>query len=232
MIETPQEYQRVCEQLQQLEDRLARLQRDHPGHEKGLTKAGVRKMIARLHEELVPITARWLDPAQRDQRREKLQPFAREAESKTLDLLEDALRPDAGRTIDPQVQRRLLQAAARDVQELLAHLDERGSQLGDIAAKRLQERGEKEASDMASILENQRKRVSSTADRFRDAQMTLNFDDLEKRQLDSNRRHWDKRLRTLGQELASEPDRIRALYEIRARRIEPVGLVYLWPISG
>jgi hypothetical protein len=28
------------------------LQRDHPAPDKGLTKAGVRKMIARLHEEL------------------------------------------------------------------------------------------------------------------------------------------------------------------------------------
>ena len=187
---------------------------------------------ARLHEELVPVTARWVDPAQRDQRREKLQPFAREAEAKTLDLLEESLRPDAGRAIDPQVQERLLRSAARDVHELLAHLDERGKQLAELATKRLQERGDKEASDMATILENQLKRVSTTADKFRDGQMTLNFDEQEKRQLESNRRHWGKRLQTLEQELTSEPGRIRALYEIRARRIEPVGLVYLWPISG
>ena len=32
-----------------------------------------------------------------------------------------------------------------------------------------------------------------------------------------------------GDELEREPQRIREFYEVRARRIEPVGLVYLWP---
>ena len=29
-----------------------------------------------------------------------------------------------------------------------------------------------------------------------------------------------------------EPARIQAGYEVRAQRVEPVGLVYLWPVSG
>jgi hypothetical protein len=52
------------------------------------------------------------------------------------------------------------------------------------------------------------------------------------RQLDSNRRHWTRRLETLERDLATEPDRIQGLYKVQARRIEPVGLVYLWPVSG
>ena len=52
MISTVQEYRAAQEELRELEHRLEGLQRDHPGGEKGLTKAGVRKMIARLHEEL------------------------------------------------------------------------------------------------------------------------------------------------------------------------------------
>lgn len=36
-----------------LEERLARLQQSHPVGSKGFTKAGIRKMIARLHEEMV-----------------------------------------------------------------------------------------------------------------------------------------------------------------------------------
>jgi hypothetical protein len=35
-----------------LEERLQRLQQKHPLGSKGFTKAGIRKMIARLHEEL------------------------------------------------------------------------------------------------------------------------------------------------------------------------------------
>jgi hypothetical protein len=33
-------------------------------------------------------------------------------------------------------------------------------------------------------------------------------------------------------EKESEPARIRRAYEVRARRLEPIGLVYLWPVSG
>ena len=52
MISNAQEYQKAQEELSHLEDWLSRLQREHPVPEKGLTKAGIRKMIARLHEEL------------------------------------------------------------------------------------------------------------------------------------------------------------------------------------
>ena len=46
------EYEKACEELRYLEAWLSRLQQEHPGSEKGLTKAGLRKMIARLHEDL------------------------------------------------------------------------------------------------------------------------------------------------------------------------------------
>jgi hypothetical protein len=52
MIGNAPEYQRAQDELRSLEDRLARLQRSHPAGSKGFTKAGIRKMIARLHEEL------------------------------------------------------------------------------------------------------------------------------------------------------------------------------------
>lgn len=52
MITTAEQYQQAQEELHQLEERLHRLQQSHPLGAKGFTKAGVRKMIARLHEEL------------------------------------------------------------------------------------------------------------------------------------------------------------------------------------
>ena len=52
MISNVTEYQRAQDELRDLEGRLARLQREHPFGSKGFTKAGIRKMIARLHEEL------------------------------------------------------------------------------------------------------------------------------------------------------------------------------------
>ena len=52
MITTVTEYEKAQAELRDLTDRLARLQQTYPAGSKGFTKAGVRKMIARLHEEL------------------------------------------------------------------------------------------------------------------------------------------------------------------------------------
>ena len=52
MITTVTEYEKAQAELRDLTDRLTRLQQSHPAGSKGFTKAGVRKMIARLHEEL------------------------------------------------------------------------------------------------------------------------------------------------------------------------------------
>jgi hypothetical protein len=52
MLSNLTEYEKAQEELRSLEERLARLQQSHPLGSKGFTKAGIRKMIARLHEEL------------------------------------------------------------------------------------------------------------------------------------------------------------------------------------
>ena len=52
MIANVSDYEKAQEELRDLEQRLARLQQTNPGGSKGFTKAGIRKMIARLHEEL------------------------------------------------------------------------------------------------------------------------------------------------------------------------------------
>jgi hypothetical protein len=52
MITNVDQYHKAQEELRHLEERLKRLQQHHPLGAKGFTKAGIRKMIARLHEEL------------------------------------------------------------------------------------------------------------------------------------------------------------------------------------
>ena len=52
MITTAIEYEKAELELQDLQNRLANLQKKHPIGEKGFTKAGIRKLIARLNEEL------------------------------------------------------------------------------------------------------------------------------------------------------------------------------------
>ena len=52
MITTEIEYEKAQSELRDLQARLERLQREHPLGENGFTKAGIRKLIARLNEEL------------------------------------------------------------------------------------------------------------------------------------------------------------------------------------
>ena len=52
MISNLTEYEKAQEEIHILEKRLRRLQQTNPIGSKGFTKAGIRKMIARLHEEL------------------------------------------------------------------------------------------------------------------------------------------------------------------------------------
>ncbi|MBS1223302.1 MAG: helicase [Proteobacteria bacterium] len=135
--------------------------------------------------------------------------------------------------IDTSIQQRLLATAANDVRDLLPQLQQRGEQLAQEAQRDLQQRGEREAKAMRAILEDQQKRLADTAVKYRaDSQLTLDFNEEERRQLEANRRHWNKRLAALAGELDREPARIREVYAVRATRLEPVGLVYLWPVTG
>ena len=51
MISNPTEYEKARDELRALEGRLQRLEQTHPIGSKGLTKAGIRKLIARLGQE-------------------------------------------------------------------------------------------------------------------------------------------------------------------------------------
>ncbi len=52
MISNNTEYEKAQEEISILEKRLDQLKKAYPIGAKGFTKAGIRKMIARLHEEL------------------------------------------------------------------------------------------------------------------------------------------------------------------------------------
>jgi superfamily II DNA or RNA helicase len=182
----------------------------------------------RLHEEIVPLAARWVEPSQR---KGPLRAYAREAEAKTLDLLDRGLTDPERRAPDPVIQHKLLDSAARDIADLLPQLEPRARELEELAVARLQRRGETEEKALREILEAQRGRVRERLGKAERGfeQLSLGFDDDERRQLESDMRSWRSRLAQFDRDLKDEPPRIRAFYEVRARRVEPVGIVYLWP---
>ncbi|MCY4633086.1 MAG: hypothetical protein OXG04_01015 [Acidobacteria bacterium] len=182
----------------------------------------------RLHEEIVPLAARWVEPARRS---DPLRAYAREAETRTLQLLERSLAGHPDWTPDEVVRAKLLATAPRDIEELLPQLEPRADEIAKLAKRRLHERGEREARDLDVTLRRQHERIVDELDRHEGqyAQITLDFDDDERRQLQTNMRYWRTRLDQFDRDLKQEPGRIRAFYEVQAPRVEPVGLVYLWP---
>ena len=185
----------------------------------------------RLHEEIVPITARWIEPSQR---KGSLAAYARDAEAKTLDLLERSLGGRNLRTPGTAIQRKLLDSAKQDVDDLLPQLEPRAAELAALAIQKLAQRGLREEKDLRETLERQRDRVREKLTKNEGAfeQMTFGFSEEEVRQVESDMRSWRIRLEHFTRDLEHEPQRIRAFYEVRATRVEPVGLVYLWPESN
>ncbi|HFD17064.1 MAG TPA: helicase [Rhodospirillales bacterium] len=176
---------------------------------------------ARLHEEIVPVVARWSEPGSTGR---PLRPLRRTAETDVLDELErafDEARPPAAGILE-----RMAASAAQDVAELLPHLRERARGLAESVRARLAELGEREATDLARILENMGRRIAARLDM---RQQELDFDLAERRQIDAERREQRRRLASIERDIEERPARIRQHYEVRAVRLEPVGIVYLWP---
>ena len=187
----------------------------------------------RLHEEIVPVAARWLELDRRDG---PLKAYAREAEANTLQLLEESMAVGAGSgQIASEIRDRLLAAMPRDVEDLRPQLEPRAEQFAAAATEKLEQRGQKEADDFLATLKRQRTKVEKElAKHQRDPSGFLPgiLEPEERRQIEENARSWEQRLATFQREEAEEPDRIRARYRVRATRIEPIGLVYLWPQSN
>ncbi|BAY66815.1 SNF2-related helicase (plasmid) [Calothrix brevissima NIES-22] len=184
---------------------------------------------SRLHDQVIAVAAEWSDPTSRG--RKKLQPLREGEKDNVLELLETSLASPHLLQVAEAVKERLKKSAAQDVAELISHLERRATALAESAEKKLANRGVKEAAEMKKILEEQQTRILKCQEESKVVQLSLPFIE-EQRQLDADRRHWEKRLQAIATELISEPARIEAAYKVKAVRVEPVGVIYLWPISG
>ena len=131
---------------------------------------------------------------------------------------------------DP-VRTRLAASAQADIGDLLPHLERRADEVAELAKRRLAERSETEQRSMVALLERQRQRIAEAAGKD-DGQMMFDFDEAERRQREADRRAWTRRLEAIETELETEPARIADAYQVRAVRVDPLGLVYLWPRTG
>jgi hypothetical protein len=179
---------------------------------------------ARLHEEIIPVTAIWSEAA----RERGLKALGEAGEETTLAALEQALR-DATMPA-PDVVKRLLAGAQKDIADLRPVFEQRAQAVAERAKTDLAKIAAREAQALRNLLQAQRDRILKTAAERETAQLEFDLrDPAERRQRESDRRHWQRRLEGLEKELVNEPARVAASYDIRAERLEPVGLIYLWP---
>ncbi len=183
---------------------------------------------ARLHEEILTVSAAWSPLASR---KGPLTPYARTAESRTLEMLEEGLAPQAAGSVPTTAQEQLTASLAEDIAQLLPHLETRGQAAREDAEKKLAERGRVEADGMRKILEDQKKRVMDESGESESTPMLPGLQLDEQRQLESNRRYWKRWLENVENDLRVEPERILQFYKTQSARIEPIGIAYLWPVG-
>ena len=183
----------------------------------------------RLHDEIVTIAAEWNHPDARG--KGKLRPLGEEDRKDALAELEQSLATPRLREVPSSLLTQLQAHAARDVEDLVqGHLENRATVLTDRAMKELTKRGQKEAAEMRALLTEQRDRI--LAEQKKDNRQLSLFNADELRQLNADRRHWEFRLAQLEMEIDREPVRIEGTYQVKATRVEPVGLIYLFPVSN
>lgn len=183
----------------------------------------------RLHDEIVTVAAEWMQPEQRG--RKKLKALPEGQKDDILALMEKSFTNPRLHDVPEAVNNRLNQSAVQDVAELIQPLENRAEILAERGKRDLAKRGEKEANEMRLILEQQQERILQEQENYKIIQLGL-FSEEEQRQVESDSRYWDKRIQELVKEVETEPQRIQEIYHVQAVRFDPIGLVYLYPVSG
>jgi SNF2 family DNA or RNA helicase len=211
----------------------------------------------RLHDELISVIADWHPGADRTK---ALQPLIDSEREQAWNALRQALEAGTTEGISEALRDQLQAQAPADVAALKPALDQAAEQAQAVAAALLKQRGDAEAAALKEVLRAQRSRIHATVkQRNRDlakldrqaaaadptalipgleeqldvpALDLQKLTTLERKQLAADQKHWQRRLETIETELATEPKRIQESYRVITHRLEPAGLVYLWPISG
>lgn len=212
---------------------------------------------ARLHDELITVEADW-HPG--EDRQAALQPLSTSNREATWALLQHALAEAESGALPTPHTSHFQALAEQDVTALLPMLKQQSEDALEAVSALLKQRGATEAASLKEVLRSQHTRIKATLrKRIKDldkldkraeaaapsglipgleGQIDVPELDLsklsnqERKQLAVDQRHWERRLETIKAELSSEPQRIIESYGVVTHRLEPAGLVYLWPISG
>lgn len=181
---------------------------------------------ARLHDEIIAISVNWQESKGKDH----LKPLSKVLHATTMNAMNKLLANAGDKGLTANIEKKLLGSAADDFAKIWPLIEADAEAHLHDAKQKLEARGAQEAADLAAIIENQRKLVKKQIA----YQMEFEFDEFSKeelRQYDENKQYWENREKALEKELKEEPERIKQLYQVAIKRLEPVGMVYLWPKS-
>ena len=190
---------------------------------------------SRLHEELIAVAARWLEG------RGELRPFSEDADRRAVERLEALLARAPDLAVSAAVQAKLRASAAGDFATLWPHVEAEAEARQHDARDKLAARGADEAALLGQILARQREAIQQRMDAA--SQLDFGFDAADpaaagalsltqqRKQLDDDLQHMARRLDEMAAEMAREPAMVEAGYQPVLHRLEPVGLVYLWPAN-
>jgi uncharacterized membrane protein len=186
----------------------------------------------RLHDQLISVAAKWLESG--DEGAGHLVPFGEEADRKAIEQLEQLLKDSPSlEGISPAVREKLRDSARQDYATLWPTIETEAKNAAHDAQQLLLKRGIDEAAALREILTRQKEAIEATI-RGETRQLTFGETEIEKaqkRQLEHDLEHMRGRLEVLEEERKREPEQLQALYNVALTRIEPVGLVYLWPTT-
>jgi hypothetical protein len=184
---------------------------------------------ARLHDQIVPIAAAWQGGADALD----VRPYKDRATSSRAVQSVERLLAQGARSPNETIAARIRTHAPALFLALWSALEAEADALAADAKRGLAERARRESDDLERILRRQEKALTAA---LRDLRQAALFRDTppdalraERRQLELDLRHLEGRLTTLAGELHTEPEAVRALYEVGMQRITPVGLVVAWP---
>jgi SNF2 family DNA or RNA helicase len=177
----------------------------------------------RLHDELVVAVGPWPStPA-------AVEPYKDPATAaKARELTERALA-SGGRQLSGIPSTQALARAPELFASLWPHLRAEADAQAVAARNGLTRRARKESDELRELIQRQRGAIEAARIELRQTTLFELNDKAQRRQVELDLEHLDRRVERMDTELEREPLAIEALYEVQMTRLMPVGLVVAWP---
>lgn len=183
---------------------------------------------ARLHDEILSVVAPWTSPA--NDARAHAPPYAERTAERARERAEAALSESGvGRLPGNRVREEALRDAPTLFAALWPHLEQEADAHRVAATNQLAQRARKESEELVQLLQRQDVALERAGSNLQQLTLPLMSRSRERRQVELDLDHLERRRAQLARQMKEEPAAIEALYQVRRHRLSPVGLVFVHP---